>query len=378
MNVQYQRHLALGLTVTLALTGVLLLRQWMPGRAAVASTIPTGASFNLAVARYRGSREAEAVTLNVQAAGLPAFTRTLRRGAWREVVVGPYVSIDEAESAQRLLARRGFGRARMVVDESVRRTPGIDDVALVRVSRRAGPAVPALVMVAAAGRVSVVLELPFEPRHVETRRPEGTVLEVGAGPVHIDIDAQAWNAPDGVNLINQVSIARHDGLSGASLRTRITMPALTQTDVRVVGRRVYIDFWSPDASAGNQPRRPSRPVPVIAEGDEEEEVPEANPAEEYRDAIIPVMTRVGEIEPFLLSAVSAPAPEVLAAVSKTLRSVQGWIRTIDAPKESAPLHASLLEAIEGAAQAVEPGFAGDRAAQARHAIAQLAAYRQRN
>ncbi len=376
MRVQYQRHLALGLAVIVVLTAGLLLGQWMPGRSAGIRTIPTGASFNLAVARYRHSGEANAVAANVQASGLPAFTRTMNNGAWRQVIVGPYVSIDEAESAQRLLARRGFGRARMLVDESVRRTPGAEGV-IVEVASRPGPlgpggsrpAAPAVVMVAAAGRVSVVIELPTEPRHLQTRRPEGTVLEVDAGPATTAIALQEWTAPDGVDLINLVSVERHEGLSGTSLRTRVTMPALTQSNVRVVGRRVYIDFWRPESRA-DRVLRASRPAPVVEE-DIEEDVPEGNPEDIYRQAIAPVVTRVGEIEPFLMSAVASPAPDVLAAVGKTLRAVQEWIGTIDAPSDSASSHDALVESVRLAVQAVEPEFAGDRAAQARLAVTQF-------
>lgn len=384
MRVQYQRHLALGLAVTVVLTGGLLLGQWMPGRSAGIRTIPTGASFNLAVARYRHSAEANAVAANVRASGLPAFTRTLNNGAWRQVIVGPYVSIDEAESAQRLLARRGFGRARMLVDESVRRTPGAEGV-IVEVASTTGPltrapgsfgagastiGAPAILMVASAGRVSVVIEMPAEPRHVETRRPEGTVLEVDAGPVTSAIAAQEWTAPGGVDLINEVSVEQHGGLNGTSLRTRVTMPALTQSNVRVVGRRIYIDFWR--AESGAEVVRASRPVPVVEE-DDEEDVPEGNSEETYREAITPVVARVGEIEPFLMSAVTSPAPEVLAAVGKTLRAVQEWIGTIEAPADSARAHDSLVESVGLAVQAVEPGFAGDRAGQARLAFAQFQA-----
>ena len=380
MKVQYQRHLALGLAVTVAFTGLLVLFQWMPGRPAVVGTIPTGASFSLVVARYWSTQEANAVAANVQGVGLPAFTRSLKNGL-RQVIVGPYVSIDEAESAQRLLARRGFGRARMLVDESVRRTPGVEGAALINASRRAvsaegGPAVPALVVVAAAGRLSLVIELPNEPRHVETRRPEGTVLEIDAGPVTTAIAAQAWNAPDGVDLINEVSVEKHEGLGGTSLRTRVMMPALTQSNVRVVGRRIYIDFWAPHAR-GDQPVRasmPSRGGPSGPPGvgdHEEEEISEGNPEDAYRDAIGPVVARIGEIEPFLMSAVASPAPDVLAAVGKTLRAVQEWMGAIEAPKDSASTHDSLIESIRMALQAVEPDFGGDRTAQARQAVTQF-------
>jgi hypothetical protein len=357
MKVQYQRHLALGLAVTVALTGLLVLRELMPDRSAALSTIPTGASFSLSVARYRSSQEANAVAANVQAVGLPAFTRALRNGV-RQVIVGPYVSIDEAESAQRVLARRGFGRARLLVDESVRRTPGVQLVALTNV--------PPVVVVAAAGRLAVVIELPSEPRHVETRRPEGTVLEVDAGPATTGVVYQQWNAPAGVALINLVSVENH----GTSLRTRVMMPALTQSNVRVVGRRIYIDFWMPESRA-DQPLRASSRAPVVDDDEEGDEVPAGNPEANYRDAIAPVVNRVGEIEPFLMSAVASPSPDVLAAVGKTLLAVQDWIGTIQAPKESASTHDSMVQSIRMAVQAVEPDFSGDRAGQARQALAQF-------
>ena len=378
MNVQYQRHLALGLAVTVALTGLLALHHWMPQRPDVAGTIPTGASFSLVVGRYASTPTANAVAADVLAVGLPAFTRSLK--GVRQVIVGPYVSIDEAEAAQRLLARRGFGRARMLVDESVRRMPGVEGVALVNASSRRpapsgpgipGPAGPAFVAVAAAGRLSVVIELPSEPRHVETRRPDGTVLEVDAGPVMIGIAARAWNAPDGVDLINGVSVEMHQGPGGNVLRARVTMPALTQSNVRVVGHRVYIDFWTPQGR-GDQPLRASRRVQVV-EDDEDEEIQAVSSEDAYRDAIGPVVARVGEIEPFLMSAVASPTPEVLAAIGKTLGAIQEWIATIEAPEDSASAHDSLIESVRMAVQAVAPEFAGDRAAQARQAVAQFRA-----
>ena len=377
MNVQYKRHLALGLAVTVALTGLLVLCQWLPARPVVVGTIPTGASFSLVVARFQSAQDANAVAANVGRVGLPAFTRALKNGLW-QVIVGPYVSIDEAESAQRLLARRGFGRARMLVDESVRRTRGADGVTLINASSRRpgalgsgifGPAAPAVVVVAAAGRLSVVIELSGEPRYVETRRPEGTILEVDAGPVTTAIAAQAWSAPDGVDLINEVSMEKHQALGGSSLRTRVMMPALTQSNVRVVGRRVYIDFWAPQGRR-DQPARARRSAPVV-EDDEAEEMPAGNPEETYRHAIAPVVARVGEIEPFLMSAVASPTPEVLAAVGKTVRAIHDWIGTIEAPHDTASAHTSLVEAIRMAVQAIEPDFAGDRGAHASHALAQF-------
>jgi hypothetical protein len=76
-----------------------------------------------------------------------------------------------------------------------------------------------------------------------------------------------------------------------------------------------------------------------------------------------------EIEPFLLSATKTPAPEVLGAVDETLTGVQESLRAIQAPPAAAPSHALLRAAVNHAKQSVDREFSGDRAAQARQAIA---------
>jgi hypothetical protein len=76
-----------------------------------------------------------------------------------------------------------------------------------------------------------------------------------------------------------------------------------------------------------------------------------------------------EIEPFLLSATKTAAPEVLGAVDQTLTGVQESLRAIQAPPAAAPSHALLRAAVDHAKQSVDRDFSGDRAAQARQAIA---------
>ena len=56
---------------------------------------------------------ARTMAARMAAVGIPAFTR--RNNSSHEVVAGPYVSLDEADAAQRFLARRGF-KARVLVD----------------------------------------------------------------------------------------------------------------------------------------------------------------------------------------------------------------------------------------------------------------------
>src|SRR5919108_3487810 len=89
-----------------------------PSGPTTTKTIPTGAGFTVAVMQSPTEPQARTIAARVAAAGLPAFTRA--SGASYQVVAGPYVAIDEADAAQRFLAKRGF-RARVLVDESVRR-----------------------------------------------------------------------------------------------------------------------------------------------------------------------------------------------------------------------------------------------------------------
>jgi hypothetical protein len=342
----------------------------------IAGTVPTGASFNLTLGSFQTPQEAALVAANVQASGLPAFTRVVRRGGWRQVIVGPFVSIDEAETAQRGLVRLGFGRPRMLVDESIRRTPGIELASFGGGNLFAASDAPGIVMVAAAGRVSLVLEMPDQPRRIATRRASGSVIEVEAGPVGMAVPYQEWTAPEGTTLVNQISLGEGDG---GSLRARIATPAFTQTNVRVLGRRVYIDLWSPD---GREPvirkrvgdRRPEGLLqdegePVVAGGLQASDEEPSNDTPDYAEAMGPIVARVDEIKPFLMSAVQSPSPEVLAAVNRTLQSVQDRIGQLQAPQQSAGTHSVLVNAINLVTQAADPAFGGDRVAQARQALA---------
>src|SRR5262245_48394728 len=94
---------------------------WVGGMRPVdrARTIPTGAGFSIAVTRTQDGASALQLASTIEASGLPAFTRPLNNtGSWRQVVVGPFVSIGEAEQVHRSLTSRGFG-VRLLVDESV-------------------------------------------------------------------------------------------------------------------------------------------------------------------------------------------------------------------------------------------------------------------
>src|SRR5262249_36404024 len=78
-----------------------------PATARQAAPLPAG-SYEIAVAACRRAQRAEEVADAIAQHGLPVSTRTDPAGAWHRIVVGPLASPDEAESAQRALARQGF------------------------------------------------------------------------------------------------------------------------------------------------------------------------------------------------------------------------------------------------------------------------------
>ena len=389
--------------------------MWAPGRAATVRTIATGAGFNVTVVRSRFNASPMAIASRVEASGLPAFTRDLGNG--RQVVVGPYVSIDEAEGVQRILARQGFG-ARLLVDESVRRVETHNAVADTSGSAN-------VLLIAGGGRLSIVIEMPVEPRRVLTRDldveggdservhsggldsdsvgldsdsvgsdpvgsdsgrsdsgrsdsgrvppvrldsvrrggpsgpPDFSTLEIDAGPVPPSVNSGRWNAPAGVALFHDLSIEHVGHGDSPSIRIRISVSKSAGTNVRVAGRRLYVDLWSLETT-----RRPAAVARVAATAETSERA-----TEDYRVTIGPVVAKFDAIEPFMLAALGSPTPDVLSALERTLQSLDGWIRTISPPQQWEDPHYSLLSAVVLATDAVSPEFTGDRGARAREAFA---------
>lgn len=363
------RRNAAGVAVLVLVAAAVAVWLWMPARTGV-RTIPTGASFNISVTRSQDGAHAKAIAAQLEGYGLPAFTRILNRanrvrtdlqvGPSYQVIVGPYVSIDEAEGAQRRLAARGFG-ARMLVDESVRRAPGYDGIPMVSAGAN-------VLLVAAAGRLSVVIEMSDEPRHVQARRVTPTSLEVETGPVLAAVESQRWNAPDGVSLIEGVSVEAVGAASQRFLRTRIAVSESARSNVRVVGRRLYIDLWSPEPVGRASSTRLTRRS--LADEDHTAAATTGD-MPDYRETIRPAVARLESMEPFVLSAAASPIPTVLTALSGNLKGLQQWIQSVEAPDEWAEAHGALIAGVGLALKAVDPEFSGDRTAQAREAFALL-------
>jgi hypothetical protein len=291
------------------------------------------------------------------------------------------------------VARLGYTRSRLHVDERLRSTDAV-------VAADAAKASPAVVLVAAPGRLAVAFELSEEPQQVSGQRIDSTTFAVtaSAGPV---IQAQEWNAPSDVQLVKHVSVAADPrGLQG--LDARVTIAENAVATMRLLGTRVYVDVSraqldfderpapAPPVQLAAGPAAVPAPAPARAAAVPRTTPPAAGPAApsvvgpraaaasqaneaQYRQAIGPVFARFEEIQPFLRSAVSTPTPEVLAAISGTFAELEQTLQVTDVPRSSQSAHGLLTSAVQLARGAVAPSFSGDRMTQVREAMAQFRA-----
>ena len=210
--------------------------------------LATGASFSVNVTSFSRDADARVMAGRLTKAGLPSFAWRLN-GSLRDVLVGPFVSIDEAEAAQRDVARLGYPRGRLHVDERLRSTDAVAPVDDAKAN-------PAVVLVAAPGRLAVAFELAEEPQEVSGRRIDSTTFAVttSAGP---SIDAQEWNAPSDVQLVKHVSVAA-DPRGVRGLEALVTVAENSVATVRLQGARVYVDVSRAQLDFDERPAAPRR------------------------------------------------------------------------------------------------------------------------
>jgi hypothetical protein len=335
-----------------------------------APTLDTGASFSITVQTTDSGDGAGFAASRVRTLGFPAFTRVSPgKRQLHQAMVGPYASLDEAERVQRRLTGSGFPSARIFVDESLRNAPRNE------VEPTLAEGNPNVVLIGAPDRLSLVFEMPLEPRQVRSRRVEN-VLDLDVGPMSTKVESQQWSAPEGVHLVERVSIEGVQASeSGDFLRAHVTLPEFARANVRAEGRRVYVDLtWpmiAPDvvapkpatAMASAQPEAPvSRAVPVV------DARASAQPAGPYTEQLKGVVDRLSEVKPFLMSAAKSGSPDVLRALDDTLSGVEASLRGMRAPASSMDQHQMLLSALQAARKATDVSFSGDRSAQAREAF----------
>src|SRR5262245_8732471 len=242
----------------------------------------------------------------------------------------------------------------------------------------ADPSVMRVAVVPSAGQMSLVIELSDEARSVSTEQVTPTVLLVEAGPIALPLKRQILNAPSGLALLQKVSV--DEGTTAGKehvLRLGVTMKRPAPSTVRVVGRRVYIDFVIADASAVVVPPRAAGDSSPLRQRQSRLAVNRnAAPAPAAgQQALSGATSRLEEIQPFLLSATSAPVPNptVLNAVADAISSVQQLLRGMQPPAKQGPSFQLLVSAASLAAEAVSADFHGDRASKAKQSMAVLAA-----
>jgi len=242
----------------------------------------------------------------------------------------------------------------------------------------ADPSVMRVAVVPSAGQLSLVVELSDEARSVSTQQVTPTLLMVEAGPIALPLKRQLLNAPSGLALLQKVSV--DEGTTAGNehvLRLGVTMKKPAPSTVRVVGRRVYIDFLVADTPAAAAPPRAARdPIPLQQRQSRLASNRNAAPAPAAgRQELSGATSRLEEIQPFLLSATSAPVPNpaVLNAVADAISSVQQSLRGAQPPAKQGPSFQLLVSAASLAAEAVSADFHGDRASKAKQSIAILAA-----
>jgi len=74
----------------------------------------TGGQIYIAVAAFRTADRAAMVAGQLTSAGLRAEARPSPAGTWQQVVVGPYLNMQEAAAAQQALTRQGFSGSRIL------------------------------------------------------------------------------------------------------------------------------------------------------------------------------------------------------------------------------------------------------------------------
>ena len=243
----------------------------------------------------------------------------------------------------------------------------------------ADPTLMRVMVVPSGGQLSLVVELSDEARRVATQQVSATELLLEAGPIALPLQHQTLNAPSGLALLQQVAVDESSTENHEhQLEMRVIMKRSAPSAVRVVGRRIYIDFAVADAEIPAAPPRQLLTAPV-----REQREPGAAPvtnrvpagAAASHQALSDAASRFERIQPFLMSATTAaaPNPAVLSAVSDAITGVRQSLQSVHAAGADAGSFQMLASAVTLAAESVSADFHGDRASKAQQSLAVFAA-----
>ena len=145
------------------------------------------------------------------------------------------------------------------------------------------------------------------------------------------------------------------------MRAHLVVPEGVRSRVRLEGRRVYVDLAWP------QPpwQVDGRAMPVTQRALASPQVDASDACRQQLDA---AWVRFEQIEPFLISAVESPQPEILSALAHSLSGVRDSLAAVIAPPELEANRQSMLSSLVEVSRALGPSFDGDRGSAVRHAI----------
>ena len=239
----------------------------------------------------------------------------------------------------------------------------------------AEPSVMRVLVTPSAGQMSLVVEMTEEARRVSTQQTSATVLMLEAGPIASPLKRQILKAPSGLSLLEEVAV--DEGTTNENehvLRLRVTMRRTVPSSVRVVGRRIYLDFMVPDAPMPVASVAPAATGLRAERSDAKPTLLGANAVND-RHVVNGAVAKFEEIQPFLVSATTSATPNavVLSAVADAITSVQQSLHGVQSPAATAPPFQMLVSAVTLAAEAVNADFHGDRGSKAKQALAVFAA-----
>jgi hypothetical protein len=376
---RWRRRFWLATAIVVFLAGDAALWMFGPPTAAISilqkivagetSTIATAASFSVSAGSFPTQLRAAAFAAALNSSGLPTLVRSRPEDRRFQVLVGPYVSTDEAEHAQRELAAWGLGEVRLVVDDTMRGRP--QHAAMFVGGETASDGV---VIVAAPGMSSVVFEMPSAPRQVEARRTSATTIDISIGQGADAEEKNVLHMPEGMLLASELTV---DAAGGQDARhARLVVPEDVQSRLRLEGRRVYVDLawpkppWEVEGRASRTTqgaRAAGKPSGSQSEGAKQQS--EDAKQGDYREQLRPAVERFKQVQPFLISALESPDTEVLAVLARTLGAVGESLAVATPPSDLAANHQLLLSSIAEASRAMAPFFVGDRRTAVHTAIA---------
>ena len=272
----------------LVVVGTVTRGRWLPGappQEAVAApaavrpaprvgTIETARPATIAVASLRTEERPAEFVAKLVDLGLPAFDRITASNGWHQITVGPYVSVEEAQAAERQITGVGLTNEPIVSIGAIQK-PALRSVAALGRSDTASAdgALARMVMLTVGDRASLVLELRDAGVEAVTQSADATALVIDVGPVTGSVLPEEREAEPDTPCVAHVSI--QDAAvpnRGRFVRLRIALRSACSSQRRVAGRRVYIDFAAPE-SASTTPV-PAAPANKLA----------ARPADEPRRA----------------------------------------------------------------------------------------------